>query len=211
GPRGAVVGNGGIRVLATPAADEFGGSSFAAGEIVQRLRSSLAIDSARVVDESGRASGALTWNLTLAPHALAEVDVTAPIGRAPGSPPTPPFDASSAARAQSETERTWAARLGSLKLRLPADVEQTLEAQRGWILMQRDSAAFEPGSRSYARSWIRDGSLMSTALLRCGIDAPVRDYLRWFATRQFDNGKVPCCVDARGPDPTPEHDSDGEF
>src|SRR4029077_13641617 len=41
--------------------------------------------------------------------------------------------------------------------------------------------------------------------------APVRDYLRWFATFQFDNGKVPCCVDARGSDPVPEHDSEGEF
>ena len=27
----------------------------------------------------------------------------------------------------------------------------------------------------------------------------------------FDNGKVPCCVDARGADPVPENDSHGEF
>ncbi|HWA15881.1 MAG TPA: hypothetical protein VG817_05585, partial [Gemmatimonadales bacterium] len=28
---------------------------------------------------------------------------------------------------------------------------------------------------------------------------------------QYPNGKVPCCVDARGADPVPEHDSHGEF
>ena len=37
------------------------------------------------------------------------------------------------------------------------------------------------------------------------------DYLRWYAPHQFANGKVPCCVDARGADPVPENDSHGEF
>ena len=30
---------------------------------------------------------------------------------------------------------------------------------------------------------------------------------RWYAPYQFANGKVPCCVDARGADPVPENDS----
>jgi hypothetical protein len=36
-----------------------------------------------------------------------------------------------------------------------------------------------------------------------------RRLLRWYAPHQFDNGKVPCCVDDRGADPVPEHDSGG--
>ena len=31
----------------------------------------------------------------------------------------------------------------------------------------------------------------------------VRDYINWYAPYQFENGKVPCCVDARGSDPVP--------
>ena len=69
-----------------------------------------------------------------------------------------------------------------------------------------------PGSRSYARAWIRDGAMMSTALLRLGLDdvgARLPRMLR--AVSSIPDGKVPCCVDARGADPVPEHDSHGEL
>src|SRR5207244_4466476 len=63
----------------------------------------------------------------------------------------------------------------------------------------------------YARSWIRDGALMSRALLQMGHARAVRDFIVWYAVHQYDNGKIPCCVDTRGSDPVPEHDSNGEF
>src|SRR5207342_397510 len=66
-------------------------------------------------------------------------------------------------------------------------------------------------SRSYERSWIRDGALTSTALLRLGQADVVREFIEWFAPYQYGDGKVPCCVDWRGSDPVPEHDSHGEF
>jgi len=210
---GEVVVNDAIRVRTEPAANAFGTRSFTDGDIVGRLRSGALPPGTRVEDAAGRASGALSWNLSLAPHAETEIDVAAPIGAASGAEPVlAPLDATGSAAAQAEAERAWARRLGALTVRLPnAEAQQTLEAQLGWILVQRDSVAIEPGSRAYARSWIRDGSLIGTALLRCGIVPPVRDYLRWFATHQYDNGKVPCCVDARGSDAVPEHDSEGEF
>jgi hypothetical protein len=77
--------------------------------------------------------------------------------------------------------------------------------------MQRDGPAIQPGSRAYARSWIRDGSLTSTALLRMGRPEAARDFLRWFAPYELADGAVPCCVDRRGADPVPEHDSHGEL
>jgi len=79
------------------------------------------------------------------------------------------------------------------------------------ILISRDGAALRPGTRSYARSWIRDGAMMSAALLRLGHEDAAREYLAWYAPYQFKNGKVPCCVDARGSDPVPENDSHGEL
>jgi hypothetical protein len=79
------------------------------------------------------------------------------------------------------------------------------------ILLSRDGVALRPGTRSYARSWIRDGAMMADALLRLGETQAVRDYVDWYAPHQFSNGKVPCCVDHRGADPVPENDSHGEL
>ena len=39
----------------------------------------------------------------------------------------------------------------------------------------------------------------------------MREYVEWYAPFQYENGKVPCCVDHRGADPVPEHDSHGEL
>ncbi|MFP5247272.1 MAG: discoidin domain-containing protein, partial [Thermoanaerobaculia bacterium] len=75
----------------------------------------------------------------------------------------------------------------------------------------QDGPAIQPGSRSYDRSWIRDGSLTSDALLRLGFAEYVKPFVEWYAPFQFPNGKVPCCVDARGADPVPENDSHGQL
>ena len=107
----------------------------------------------------------------------------------------------------------WRARLSDVTIDVPADTQLTdaIRASAGWILATRKGAALEPGTRSYDRSWIRDGALMAAALLRFGYSDVVRDYIAWYAAHQYPSGKVPCCVDARGADPVPEHDSNGEF
>jgi hypothetical protein len=53
--------------------------------------------------------------------------------------------------------------------------------------------------------------LTSTALLRLGKTEIVRDFLLWFVGFQYPDGRVPCCIDHRGADPVPEHDSHGEL
>jgi len=124
------------------------------------------------------------------------------------------FDAEDARRWQFGEERAWRQRLGSLALSgntVVDDVAKTVEAQLGYVLVNRDGSAIQPGSRSYERSWIRDGSLTSSALLHAGMAGPVKSYLTWYAAHQYDDGKVPCCVDKRGSDPVPENDSHGEL
>ena len=69
----------------------------------------------------------------------------------------------------------------------------------------------KPGTRSYDRAWIRDGAMMSEALLRMGRADVARDFADYYRGHLFDNGKVPCCVDFRGADPVPENDSQGEY
>jgi hypothetical protein len=108
----------------------------------------------------------------------------------------------------------WRKATRTVSVHLPESaksIEQSLYAQLAYILVNRDGPAIQPGSRSYARSWIRDGALTSSALLRLGRADVVRAFLRWYANFQYGNGKVPCVVDYRGADPVPEHDSNGEF
>jgi hypothetical protein len=108
----------------------------------------------------------------------------------------------------------WRTKLGPVSITLPpsaARYTQTMRAQLADILINRDGPAIQPGSRSYSRSWIRDGSLTSTALLRLGHDKDVKDFIDWYAPYQYANGKIPCCVDEHGATPVPENDSHGEF
>lgn len=100
----------------------------------------------------------------------------------------------------------------SASIRVPhAQIAQTFLAQQRYILINRDGPAIHPGSRTYERSWIRDGSLTSAALLATGHAKEAREFIGWYGKYQFDTGKVPCVVDARGPDPVPEHDSHGQY
>ncbi|MCA9260946.1 MAG: hypothetical protein KDA61_17145, partial [Planctomycetales bacterium] len=91
------------------------------------------------------------------------------------------------------------------------DILDTIRSTLGYILINADGKAIHPGSRSYERSWIRDGSLTATALLRFGVHSPAREFVEWYAPHQYDDGKVPCVVDHRGPDPLSEHDSHGQL
>ena len=112
------------------------------------------------------------------------------------------------------TTRDWHQRLDRVDIHLPpvaGPLVDTFRTVLAHILINRDGPAIQPGSRSYARSWIRDGSLTSSALLRAGLAEPVRELIEWFAPYQFPSGKIPCCVDSRGADPVPENDSHGEF
>jgi Amylo-alpha-1,6-glucosidase len=79
------------------------------------------------------------------------------------------------------------------------------------ILVTRSGPALQPGPRRYTRSWIRDGAMMSAALLRMGRTAEVREFLRWYAPHQRADGFVPCCIDSDGVDWLVEHDSHGQL
>lgn len=108
----------------------------------------------------------------------------------------------------------WRERLNRVTLGLPATAQaiaDTLRSALAQILISRDGPALKPGTRSYARSWVRDGAMMAAGLLRLGEADAARDFVDWFAGFVFASGKVPCCVDARGADPVAENDSHGQY
>jgi len=107
----------------------------------------------------------------------------------------------------------WREELNRISIDMPSQprIANTIRTSLAYILIHRDGAALQPGSRAYERSWIRDGALMAPVLLRLGHVAEAREFAEWFATFQYPSGKIPCCVDRRGADPVPENDSHGEF
>ncbi|HVE66444.1 MAG TPA: discoidin domain-containing protein, partial [Thermoanaerobaculia bacterium] len=194
--------------LTTPVS--FGAAAFDAGDVTEYLSRGSLPPSQRVTDPFGYASGAFAFDLDLAPGAERAIDVVVPFHT--GSPPGLGADAYD--RALARTTRGWREKVDRVSVTLPEGAQtmvRTMRTALAHVLINRDRAAIQPGSRSYERSWIRDGALTSVALLRLGHGNAVREYLEWFAPYQYDSGKIPCCVDARGADPVPENDSHGEF
>jgi hypothetical protein len=207
----ALVVNGDRRVIPLRAPARVGTTTFDEGEIGERLRQGALPTASAVRDSAGAASAVLSYPLTLAPGDSADVALEVPL--IPKSPGLLARGDRSVARAFATAVAQWRTRLSDVTIDVPADTPlvDAIRASVGWILATRKGAALEPGTRSYDRSWIRDGALMAAALLRFGYADVVRDYIAWYAPHQYPSGKVPCCVDARGADPVPEHDSNGEF
>jgi hypothetical protein len=202
-------------VLSLTPPDHFGAATFAEGMMANFLLDGKVPRRTQVSDAFGYASGALQYHLSVAPGAHADVYLAIPFhnpevaARMGTDGPASLFDAQFEA-----ATRYWETLLRRVDVQLPAAAEKvarTLKTTLAYILINRDGPAIQPGSRTYARSWIRDGAMTSTALLEMGFTEEVRDFLRWFARYQSADGRVPCCVDRRGADPVPEHDSNGEF
>ncbi len=195
----------------------FGATTFAGGEVTEHLARGVVPEPNSVEDKNGFASAALAYEFELATGASKEVRVASPF-HAGGEPIPSNISAEEAAgyadEAQAATRAMWEAKLDLFQVRLPAAAQpviDTIKSNLAYIFINQDGARFQPGSRNYQRSWIRDGSLTSTALLELGLNDAVKAFADWYAPFQFPSGKVPCVVDQLGGDPTPEHDSHGQL
>jgi hypothetical protein len=198
--------------LAKP--DALGASAFDGGEIIEHLATGHVPSAVSAEDPRALCSAALEYAFDLAPGESRIVTVQVPFypDLASQSAATPTSE--SGDRALADTRAWWRERLGRVTIRFPKaqqHIADSVRANLAYILINRDGAGLQPGSRCYERTWIRDGALTSSALLAMGLSDEVRAFLDWFAPFQYDNGKIPCCVDRRGPDPVPEHDSHGEY
>lgn len=199
-------------VLPSRQYDAFGACRFDNGNIMDLLRREGFPSAKSAEDAGGQASGVIKYILSLNPGAKTSFFIVVPyysIG--PGN------QASDHDQVAAEFDRAadfWTREVSHIEFSLPASADRIVDTYRSmlyYILVNRDKAGIQPGSRSYERSWIRDGALTSSALLKSGIVTEVRDFIDWYAAHQYENGKVPCVVDFRGPDPVPENDSHGEL
>lgn len=205
--------NGQRSVLPLDRPAHVGVTTFALGDIVAYLERGRLPLATAVQDPFGAAGAGLSWPMELAPGDSATVAVEMPLDAGGGGllARGRPGAVDSAREAAATTWRQAVDRAGIALPAAGAHLARSIASTIAYVLINRDGPAIQPGSRSYERSWIRDGSLTSAALLRFGHADAVRDFLRWYAPHQYANGKIPCCVDRRGADPVPEHDSHGEF
>ncbi|HXC52067.1 MAG TPA: discoidin domain-containing protein [Candidatus Limnocylindrales bacterium] len=219
--------DGRVLVLTPPAG--FGAAAFEEGDITRFLERGVLPAASSVVDSFGHASAAWSWNVSLEGGQPRDVWLAVPwafdspvvAATAPQKTCAPPL-AGDAQREReesldallAETRDGWRTTLDAAGIELPEAARRWSDALRSnlaFILINRDGPAIQPGSRTYERSWIRDGAMTSAALLELGLSAEVKEFLRWYAGYIGADGWAPCCVDRRGADPVPEHDSFGEF
>ncbi|KLJ03022.1 coagulation factor 5/8 type domain-containing protein [Luteimonas sp. FCS-9] len=198
------------RVFAREPAQQAFATTFDGGMDIEHVAAGALPATTEVEDAQGLASGALVYALRLEPGQSREFDLVLPMTG------EMPFAAGQwqPQAWQDEMARAWHGKLGEVGIEVPEagrDLANTLRTSLAHMLISRIGPRLQPGTRSYARSWIRDGAMISEGLLRMGRPEVVRDYVEWYAPYQFDNGMVPCCVDDRGSDPVPENDSHGEL
>ena len=194
------------RIVPLTAPSSVGTSTFDGGDASELID---ALPPEHVVSDPQRhASALMLWDLTLAPNEEKVIDIATPLHARDTQ-----AISRNVAKQRANTIAYWRKIVNHVGIDIPAarDLVDTARANVAYNLLGRDGPAIRGGARNYRRSWIRDGSLASTMLLRFGLGDDVRDYIRWFAPYQFADGKIPCCVDARGADPVNEHDSHGEF
>jgi hypothetical protein len=211
--------NDAIRISSLAVPDGLVTSRFAAGADPQSLlaHADRTRDPAEAwvdSDSSGLMAGALLYDVVLQPG---EARTFGLVTRLAGPTPdlAPVVDvAGTLGAARTRVAAGWREKLDRFDLILPDGqqrIEDVMKSSLAHMLMSRQGPILQPGTRSYNRSWIRDGAMMAEGLNRLGHADLSADYLRWYAPFVFDNGKVPCCVDFRGADPVPENDSHGEF
>ncbi len=199
-------------VLSDKKYDSFGAAVFDAGNLVDLLREGNMPEDKSAVDPSGMATGVIKYVFHLAPQEHTEFFLAVPFyGRRSIEVKT------AAGQVSGEFYKAadfWKTKVNHITFNLPSSADRivnTYKSNLAYILINRDNVGIQPGSRSYERSWIRDGALTSSALLKSGIVSEVKAFIEWYAAHQYENGKVPCVVDFRGPDPVPENDSHGEL
>jgi hypothetical protein len=192
--------------------NSFYAAAFDEGNIVELIKNQTSLTSTFIEDEQNLASGVLVYDFVLNPSEEKEISLAIPFyGKSSYSENLTKelFE-----KKHNETSEFWKSKLDHIKFNLPESANRiinTYKSNLSYVLINRDKVGIQPGSRSYERSWIRDGALTSSALLKSGIVTEIKDYIDWYTSHQYENGKVPCVVDKRGPDPTPENDSHGEL
>jgi F5/8 type C domain-containing protein/amylo-alpha-1,6-glucosidase len=184
--------------LALSPADSFHGSQYAHGDIANHLRGRVMLsagadgkgDAKSIEDQTGTGllSAAWTYAFELKPGESKEVVFAAPLHETLSHLKK----AGDFEKLRQEYVTFWTDKLNRVGFELANKaVVNTVKSQIAYILLNNDGVVIQPGARSYNRTWMRDGAVISATLMRFGFFDEVRDFLNWYAERVEPDGLVP--------------------
>ncbi|MBI3759483.1 MAG: hypothetical protein HY269_06975, partial [Deltaproteobacteria bacterium] len=198
-------------------ADAFGISRFDDGDVTEFLSRGVVPPRQGIEGEAQPASCAWRFDFELAAGASRTVVFTLPMPRLLEEDLCGASDVDASTQVEKKLAAArlyWSGELNRVKLELPGSAAGLVNAFRtaqAHILINADGPATQPGSRTYERSWIRDGAVTATSWFYTGRADRALRFANWYGEHLYPDGKVPCVVDRRGPDPVPENDSNGEY
>ncbi|MDD7914140.1 discoidin domain-containing protein [Polaribacter ponticola] len=190
-----------------------GATTLNEGTIIQQLYKNRFPSNSSSESEDGLASGAIEYQLSVAPNKNQEIRVGVPLHE---NITDVNFN-KSFKELKDEQIQLWKNKIDKVGFSLGnVEVENTVKSQIGYILLNQDGIVIQPGSRNYNRTWIRDGAMTCSALMRMGLLSEAKDYMEWYAERVRENGQVPPILSNKGENFTGygadiEYDAQGEF
>jgi len=180
--------------------DGFGAVAFKEGDIISFLAENHLPQRVSIEDSQGFASGAVEFAFELEPSGKKEFFFLFPLS------PEADIKRLKSRTAKREFEKAlkrvikyWKSQLDKIYIDIPQEeLIEVLKVNLAYLLINRDNFALYPGPRNYDRSWIRDGSVMSAALLRTGHSKEAREYIDWVSECQLPSGEIPCMLEADG-------------
>lgn len=203
----------GLLMLKTP--DEFGAVAYEEADVTDAIKDGLTPKKDMAKSVSKFCSAALAYNFNITPGQKSEYMFVVPLEeKIDKLKPAPNKNAF--IRAYVSSKEMWRKRLGELKIKIPdKKIIDVLRSNLAYILISKDGKGFQPGSRNYSRTWMRDGAEIAAALLRTAHrQQEVKEYIDWVSGFQKPSGKIYPVIpsDGRNIDENlNEYDAQGEY
>ncbi len=177
--------NGQDKILSAEQDVKMGVAGIASGDVVEYMKRGGLPTAQELTDQEGMISAGLCYDLVAAPGEVRDFVIQVPASR-----PAEDFT-----KAFGQQRAYWS----DIENRILIDIPEkrlidVMRTNIAYILINKDGPWIKPGSRNYSHSWIRDGALTSAALLKMGIDKPVKQWLDAVASKVAVNGYVPYIV-----------------
>ncbi|QDU32768.1 F5/8 type C domain protein [Poriferisphaera corsica] len=159
----------------------FDAKVFRHGDIIERLLEDNKGESARQFeDKEGMLSAAVSYDYSLKPNQQIDYMIAVPLHEGSDIEGNE-FTSAAFDLLKRGLIRDWEERLGRVEFSVnDREIMDTVKAQIAYILINQDGHAIQPGSRNYNRSWMRDGSITATAMMRMGLLEQAIDYINWY-------------------------------
>lgn len=176
--------------------DGFGAAGYYEDDIILGMNEGRVPSEKSVSDSSGYISAVLEYEFDILPGEEREYCFLLPLDEDMDKVKIP--DKNGFLKNYESTKKKWKNRLNKIEINIPdKQLLDTFRANIAYILINKDGPALQPGSRSYENSWIRDGAIISAALLRTSYSDLAKEYVGWVAERQHPDGEIPCIVNAK--------------